>query len=296
MQTKVDDLLKTLYTMAFLVEARDAYTGGHLWRVSQFATRLAVASGLSRKEVAAIGLGGFLHDLGKVGVPDAILGKTDKLSDAEYGIIKTHPDVGIRVLYGHPLIDFVQEAIIGHHERPDGCGYPHGISNESLGISARIIGLVDAFDAMTSSRPYRKGMPLELALEQITINAGTQFDKKFSKIFIELGRKGELDDIIGHSDSGIPMRDCPMCGRVVTGNRNLKDVDAVYCRVCCNGHNVLFNPKTSLLEPTGDMQRGMPTDLIADIDHTMLAKLIDNTAPYLFVGKTQWWNWREQKK
>ena len=296
MQTKVDDLLKTLYTMAFLVEARDAYTGGHLWRVSQFATRLAVASGLSRKEVAAIGLGGFLHDLGKVGVPDAILGKTDKLTDAEYGIIKTHPDVGIRVLYGHPLIDFVQEAIIGHHERPDGCGYPHGISNESLGISARIIGLVDAFDAMTSSRPYRKGMPLELALEQITINAGTQFDKKFSKIFIELGRKGELDDIIGHSDSGIPMRDCPMCGRVVTVNRNLKDGDAVFCRVCGNGHHVLFNPKTSLLEPTGDMQRGMPTDLIADIDHTMLAKLIDNTAPYLFVGKTQWWNWREQKK
>ncbi len=294
-QTKVDDLLKTLYTMAFLVEARDAYTGGHLWRVSQFAKRLATAAGLSRKEAAAIGLGGFLHDLGKVGVPDAILGKTDKLTDAEYGIIKTHPDVGIRVLRGHPLIDFVHEAILGHHERPDGRGYPHGISDDSIGVSAKIIGLVDAFDAMTSSRPYRKGMSLEAAIEQISMNLGTQFDKKFSEIFIQLARAGELNDIIGHSDSGIPLHNCPPCGLVVTVNRNLQAGDAIFCRVCGHGHQFVTDSKTSTLVLSSEILTGSPTDLIADIDHSLLGELIDETAPYLFVGKARWWNWRGLK-
>lgn len=98
-----DHLLASLLTMAWFVEARDPYTGGHLWRVSRYARLLAEAAGFNDADAARISLGGFLHDLGKVGVPDAILCKPDRLSDAEYVVIKTHPSVGLRLLSGHPL-------------------------------------------------------------------------------------------------------------------------------------------------------------------------------------------------
>lgn len=161
------DLLRTLYAMAFVVEARDPYTGGHLWRVSQYAAKLALAAGFSRRDAATVALGGFLHDLGKVGVPEAILNKPASLSDSEYGVIKTHPEVGVRVLIGHPLAPLIDTAVGGHHERMDGRGYPKGLAGASISAEARIVAIADAFDAMTSSRPYRRGMPVEVALEQI---------------------------------------------------------------------------------------------------------------------------------
>ncbi|MDO9214728.1 MAG: HD domain-containing protein [Methylococcales bacterium] len=290
-KTKIDDLLPTLYSMAFLVEARDAYTGGHLWRVSQLVARLALAAGLSRKEAATAALGGFLHDLGKVGVPDAILNKTDKLTDTEYAIIKTHPDVGVRVLHGHPLAALVHDAVLSHHERVDGRGYPNGITEGAISQAAKMVSLADAFDAMTSSRPYRAGMPLEAALEQIKINLGGQFDKKLGERFIALGRAGELDVIVGHSDAGIPLHSCPMCGPVVVVKREQKVGDAVYCRVCGNEFHLAENNNHVLqLEPTH--KKGTPADLIMDIDYPLLEQLIENTAPYLATGKSHWWNGR----
>ncbi|MCX7067929.1 MAG: HD domain-containing protein [Methylococcales bacterium] len=290
-KTKIDDLLPTLYSMAFLVEARDAYTGGHLWRVSQLVARLALAAGLSRKEAATAALGGFLHDLGKVGVPDAILNKTDKLTDTEYAIIKTHPNVGVRVLHGHPLIALVHDAVLSHHERVDGRGYPNGITEGAISQAAKMVSLADAFDAMTSSRPYRAGMPLEAALEQIKINLGSQFDKKLGERFIALGRAGELNTIIGHSDAGIPLHSCPMCGPVVVVKREQKAGDAVYCRVCGDGFHLAGNNDHVLqLEPTH--KKGTPADLIVDIDYPLLDQLVENTAPYLATGKSHWWNGR----
>ena len=113
---QAQELLKTLYTMAMMVEARDAYTGGHLWRVSRFCYALADSLGLSQSEVERIALGGFLHDLGKVGVPDAVLNKPDKLSDAEYEVIKTHPQVGADLLRDHPLAELALDAVLRHHE------------------------------------------------------------------------------------------------------------------------------------------------------------------------------------
>lgn len=117
-------LLASLLTMAWFVEARDPYTGGHLWRVSRYAYLLARSARLSDGEAARIGLGGFLHDLGKVGVPDAILRKPTGLTDEEYTVIKTHPHMGSRMLAGHPLAQLVNDAVLLHHERPDGAGYP----------------------------------------------------------------------------------------------------------------------------------------------------------------------------
>lgn len=283
------DLLHTLYSMAFLVEARDPYTGGHLWRVSQFSVRLALACGFSKQQAVVAGLGGFMQDLGKVGVPDSILNNKGKLSDNEYAVMKTHPDLGAQVLQGHPLAPLAMEAVLGHHERIDGRGYPAGLNGSSMSNAAKIVGLADAFDAMTSTRPYRKGMALEAAIEQLAINLDTQFDRSFGLNFIAQAKSGELDDIIGHSDAGIPMHNCPMCGPVVVVHKHHKIGDAVHCRVCGNGFSVQKQHGELKLDPTG--KSGSPHDLQADIDHDLLGRLLEEALPHLPVNGNSGANW-----
>lgn len=277
--THTQDLLHTLYSMAFLVEARDPYTGGHLWRVSQYSTRLALTCGFSKQDAVIAGLGGFLHDLGKVGVPDSILNSTGKLSDAEYAVMKTHPSLGAQVLQEHPLAPLAMDAVLSHHERIDGRGYPSGLSDRKIAESARIVGIADAFDAMTSTRPYRKGVPLAAAIEQIEVNLDKQFDLSFGRRFIELAQSGVLDGIIGHSDNGIPMRECPMCGPVVVVHKHQKVGDKVFCRVCGNGFALEKQQGKLALKPT--MQKGNAEELQALIDHDLLTRLLDESLPYL---------------
>ncbi|CAK0743121.1 hypothetical protein CCP4SC76_1270006 [Gammaproteobacteria bacterium] len=125
------ELLKSLFSLSMIVEARDPYTGGHLWRVSQFSRLLAQAAGLSPRTAALAELGGFLHDLGKVGVPDAILNKPGRLDDDEFSVIRTHPTVGQRLLNPHPLSHLAMEAVAGHHEMPNGRGYPIGLNGDA---------------------------------------------------------------------------------------------------------------------------------------------------------------------
>lgn len=149
----LEHLLNSLFLMASMVEARDPYTGGHLWRVSQFCRVLAENGGLPPNQVARISLGGFLHDLGKITVPDAILNKPDRLTVDEYEIIKTHPDVGRRLLIDHPLAGLAEFAVFGHHERPDGMGYPLQLPHERISIDACIVGICDAFDTMPAPAP-----------------------------------------------------------------------------------------------------------------------------------------------
>lgn len=279
--THTQDLLRTLYSMAFLVEARDPYTGGHLWRVSQYSTRLALACGFSKQDAIIAGLGGFLHDLGKVGVPDSILNNTGKLSNAEYAVMKTHPALGAQVLQGHPLAPLAMDAVFSHHERIDGLGYPAGISGRKIVDSARIVGIADAFDAMTSTRPYRKGMSVAAAIEQIEVNLDKQFDLHFGRRFIELAKSSELDGIIGHSDTGIPMYECPMCGPVVVVQKHQKAGDKVFCRICGNGFTLETQQGEPALKPT--MQKGNATDLQALIDHDLLVRLLEESLLYLLV-------------
>jgi hypothetical protein len=291
----IDSLLHTLYSMAFLVEARDPYTGGHLWRVSQFSARLALASGFSHREAAAAALGGFLHDLGKVGVPDAILTKKGLLTGAEYAIVKTHPSLGAQVLQGHPLAPVIHDALLGHHERIDGRGYPAGLADDAIAPIIKIVSLADAFDAMTSTRPYRSGMPVEAALEQIALHLDKQFDRALGKRLIALGRTGELNAIVGHSDAGIPLHNCPMCGPVVAIRKAQKTGDSVFCRVCGSGFKLLKDQdKLQLkLEPTG--HAGTADDLQADIDHDLTKRLIADIAPHVTLpGKTVEGGWRER--
>jgi len=225
-------LLFSLFLLAWAVEARDPYTGGHLWRVSRFSKLLAEAAGLPAEMVSQIAVGAFLHDLGKIGIPDAILSKKDKLTDAEYEVIKTHPGIGQRMLAGHPLASLANDAILLHHETPDGCGYPFGKRGGDIPLVARIVSICDAFDAMTSTRPYRQGMPIDKALSIIESELGRQFDAHLGAIFISLGASPALAHIVGHSDQGIPLEKCAACGPIIVRPRNAKAEDPLYCPAC----------------------------------------------------------------
>jgi len=205
-------LLDSLLALAWVVEARDPYTGGHLWRVSRYASLLARQIGLSDREVANVSVGGFLHDLGKIAVPDSVLLKTERLTDSEYAVIKTHPEVGKRLLAKHPFSERIADAVYAHHERPDGKGYPLGLAGNEITPMAAIIGICDAFDAMTSTRPYRKAMPIDDAFSVVRDNLGTQFNREYGEMFLKLGGSVNLYHIAGHSDEGIPLQYCQTCG------------------------------------------------------------------------------------
>lgn len=275
----VEQLLKSLFVMASMVEARDPYTGGHLWRVSQFSRILAEDAGLPSNVVARIALGGFLHDLGKIGVPDAILNKPDKLTDEEYEVIKTHPEVGSRLLADHPLADLARSAILSHHEMPNGQGYPHGLSGAAISVDASIVGVCDAFDAMTSTRPYRRGMPISKALSIIQENIGSQFHADWGQRFIKLGEAGHLDHIVGHSEPSIPLQECPMCGPTIVVSRNHRDGDHVYCRSCGSEASVHRAGSHLSIRSTG--RRGSKQDLEPAVDNNLLNELVKESGRFL---------------
>ena len=275
----IENLLKSLFVMAWMVEARDPYTGGHLWRVSQFSRLLAADAGLAEADVARITLGGFLHDLGKVGVPDAILNKPGTLTDAEYEVIKTHPEVGIRVLAGHPLVALAQPAILHHHETPDGRGYPHRLTGDEITMDARVVGICDAFDAMTSTRPYRRGMPIERALTIIEERIGSQFDPSLGSHFLSLGHAGRLNQIVGHSDHGIPLQECPICGPTIVARRHQQSGDHLYCRSCGGEVRVELEDETINTYSTG--KQGAPADLEPEADLDIIGELAHAAAACL---------------
>lgn len=274
-----EHLLKSLFTMAAMVEARDPYTGGHLWRVSQFSRLLAEDAGLAPNAVARIALGAFLHDLGKVGVPDAILGKRDRLTEEEYETIKTHPAVGNRLLADHPLAELARSAILSHHETPDGRGYPHGLSGAAIPVDASIVGICDAFDAMTSTRPYRAGMPVEAALDIIRENLGRQFHEALGRRFIRLGEDGHLEHIVGHTEPGIPLQSCPVCGPTIVVTRRQLHGEHVYCPACGGEARLAREDGRISLAPTG--RRGSPRDLQPEVDSDLLGELVRESARHI---------------
>ena len=228
----INALIKSLLVLADVVEARDPYTGGHIWRVSQFAKLLAIKIGLTETEALKISLGGYVHDLGKIGIPEEILLKEGKLSEAEYSLVKTHPLIGKKLIDGHPLSKLVSSVIMEHHERINGGGYPRGLSGENISQAAKIVALVDVLDALTSPRPYRRELPLARALPILAMEAETHFDYILVDHIRELGRGGDLSHIIGHSANEIPMVTCPTCGPVITVQRTARSGDIVFCRAC----------------------------------------------------------------
>lgn len=169
---------------------------------------------------------------------------------AEYAVIKTHPEVGMRMLAGHSLAVFVRYAVLLHQERIDGGGYPRGLGGELIPAIARIVSICDAFDAMTSHRPYREGMLQAKALNIIQDGMGVQFDQRFSEAFIFLGKQGHLKYVIGHSDDGIPLQSCPMFGPTLVLRRGQEAEDRIDCRNCSGEFE---------LEHIGDGLKSRPT-------------------------------------
>lgn len=267
------ELLQSLLSLAWVVEARDPYTGGHLWRVSQVSGMVARALGLDERTVARIALGGFLHDLGKIGIPDQILGKPGKLTDEESDVIKTHPTIGSRLLVNHPLNTLAMDAVFLHHETPDGKGYPLGLSRDSIPIDARVVGIADAFDAMTNSRPYRTRIPIDEALAAIRGNLGKQFDGEAGEAFLRLGEQGAFMGIVGHSEPLIPLQICMYCGPTIVVTRDHHSGDAAFCRVCGHG---------AKLERTSDgavnlhpfTRKGTAKELEANVDLGLIQDLV----------------------
>ena len=196
-QDKEELLLKLIEVLATAIEERDPYTYGHSRRVAMLALALGIKLGLDDEPMQQLKLAALLHDIGKIGIPDTILNKTDKLTPDEYDIIKSHPVKGGRILrqLRNPQLESVVIAVEGHHELYDGTGYPDGLKGQEISLLARILAIADSFDAMTSDRPYRHGMGTETALTEIKRCAGTQFDPDLAKLFISIYSQGGSNSV-----------------------------------------------------------------------------------------------------
>ena len=184
--------LSMISALTAAIDAKDHYTYAHSKNVARYAANLAVAAGLNDDQVRTIYAAGLLHDIGKISVPETILQKTGKLSDEEYQIMKGHVNNSIEMIRHLPEIDYLVPAVLGHHERWDGKGYPRGIAGEEIPVSARCLAIADVFDAMTTDRPYRKGLPLEYAVREIETGAGSQFDPQLARTFARLLRSRSI--------------------------------------------------------------------------------------------------------
>jgi putative nucleotidyltransferase with HDIG domain len=182
------------------VDAKDAYTCGHSERVAMLSRLLAERAGLAEPAIERVYMGGLLHDVGKIGVPESVLQKTGRLTPEEFEQMKKHPEIGARILTDIKQIRDIIPGVLRHHERYDGRGYPGGLAGEDIPLMGRIICLADGFDAMTSNRTYRRALPLEVALMEIRRCSGTQFDPRLAQAFLEIDA-GRLRDLLrNHQD------------------------------------------------------------------------------------------------
>lgn len=178
--------LDTINILADAVELRDAYTGNHTQRVTTYSLLLAEHMQLPEDQLDLLRIGTPLHDIGKIGIDDAILRKPDRLTEEEFDAMKLHTVKGADIVSTVPDLRPIIPIVRSHHERWDGRGYPDGLAGEAISPLARIVSLADAFDAMTSDRPYRKGMPAAAAFEEIQRQVGKQFDPVFARAFLEI--------------------------------------------------------------------------------------------------------------
>lgn len=178
-----------IYTLATAIEAKDPYTQGHCDRVANYAVAIGRRYGLSPRELRHLHKGAFLHDVGKIGVRDAVLLKEGPLTQSEYEHIKEHPTIGARILRNLPSAGGIVPTVLYHHERWDGRGYPDGLIEEETPLLARIVSVADAFDAMTTTRCYRPALTCERALEILETYAGTQWDPEVVVVFLAVIRE-----------------------------------------------------------------------------------------------------------
>jgi HD-GYP domain-containing protein (c-di-GMP phosphodiesterase class II)/HAMP domain-containing protein len=192
-----DAFVGTIRSLAETIDAKDTYTRGHSEQVSLYAEAIARGLGLEGDELQTIRYAGYLHDVGKIGIPDAILSKPGKLTVEEFGVIKKHPILSERILKPVNFPYPVQSIVRHHHERFDGKGYPDHLAGEEIPLGARILFVADAFEAMTSDRPYRKALSNQMAIDELQRNMGTQFDERIVSVF------SKIINTDGHSRSEV---------------------------------------------------------------------------------------------
>jgi ribonuclease P protein subunit RPR2 len=186
--------LATMTSLAQVIEAKDRTTRGHLDRTQAYGLALANRIDPELVRTPTLGYGFFLHDIGKVGIPEPILCKEGPLTLDEWDVMRTHPTIGAQIVEPIAFLTGAVDLIRHHHERFDGSGYPDGLQGEKIPLAARIFSVADSFDAMTSDRPYRGALALEPALAEIVAGAGTQFDPDVVREFVELIRVGPGED------------------------------------------------------------------------------------------------------
>jgi putative nucleotidyltransferase with HDIG domain len=191
---EINDLFaNTILTLTETIEAKDPYTRGHTRRVVEVSVAIAEEMGLPPAEVRKIRLAALFHDIGKIGMPDAILHKPGRVTPEEMEVIQQHPSRGERILRPLRLLKEIIPGVAEHHERYDGAGYPGGLRGEEISLAGRVIAVADTFDAMSSDRPYRRGLPAETVLAEIRSQAGRQFDPQMVQACLRACEKGRLD-------------------------------------------------------------------------------------------------------
>lgn len=188
-ELRADNSFRVLDTMVTAVDNKDRYTRRHSEDVTEFSLWIAEELGLSEETMRIIQIGGLLHDVGKIGVPEAVLHKPGRLTEEEFEVMKGHPQLGALIVAGIPGMEVVTDIVRSHHERWDGNGYPDSLKGEDIPLLGRLVAVADAFSAMTTSRPYRRGMDWETACEEIRKNIGTQFDPQIAQAFLNAARK-----------------------------------------------------------------------------------------------------------
>ncbi len=178
--------MESIQTVRYTVEAKDTYTRGHSDRVSEYSVLIGQKLGLPEEDIKRLRIGGLFHDVGKIGVPDSILQKNEKLTDDEYSEIKNHPTIGTHILSTASIFQDILPIVKHHHERFDGNGYPGRLKGEEIPYLARITAVADAFDAMTSRRVYRDSLSIDVVISELEKNKGTQFDPNIANAFLEI--------------------------------------------------------------------------------------------------------------
>ena len=199
---ELDTAESVILSLGLTIEARDAMTDGHCQRLARYAVDLGTETGLSADDLAALAKGGFLHDIGKVGIPDAILLKPDRLTAAEFAVMKRHTVIGDRLCGELRSLRRVRPIVRHHHELLDGTGYPDGLRGKDVPLLAQIMGVVDVFDALTSARPYKSAMAADRAFEELLSEANRGWrDRELVMAFQRVADRGHLPDHIASARS-----------------------------------------------------------------------------------------------
>jgi len=189
----LDSAEAVITSLALTVEARDAYTDGHCQRLSRYGVAVGRRLHLPDDDLAALHRGGYLHDIGKIGIPDVLLMKPGSLTNSEFEVIKTHTVIGDRLCGNLRALSRVRPIVRHHHERLDGSGYPDGLEGDAIPLLAQIIGIVDIYDALTTGRPYKRAWPPELAFEELLNEARKGWRRRdLVDLLIAAGKDGEL--------------------------------------------------------------------------------------------------------